>query len=843
MLISTMFTTARLLPLTMLLVIAWVGGYGQGMQPNNWQSAFQEGHDDTTSVRAIIEKGRSILNAGGEISKAMAYGKAADSLAQKIGFSQGEGESALLIAECFRQLDKFSKAVPLLKKAEAIFERSQSKGSLVKTYSLRGAMDENMDTRCSYYDKALVILKASGDQGGIVSILPDYSEVKMVQAKLQEAEDMLKESIRLGNELGHQQLQWHYGLLGAIQIQRRESVEALKNELLAIKIGERFGDTSYHMAEIYNYTAIVYMKMGNLDESARYLRKAISTGTHFQNRTLIVQFRSNLANILVRQNKLKEALENLIILEKEHGNDLPLNARIQMLSRFVRCYTQLHDLTNAARYAEQLIKYSDDMKPDEYDQLALYVELNRFLLTSHQYHRARKYVEQQRQAAQKFKLPDHRNQSYYYRFQIDSALGDMASALHYYQLYTKGKDSTFNETTAKQLNQLHVEFETEKKDKELQLKEKSIQLLVQQTALQKALADKNEHELAFNKQVLELKQKDLVNERQNVELLTKQTDLQNAVSEKQKQEIIIKQQDIVLLQKNNALQESDLQKIKVGRNLIIVGALVLAVICLLVYSRYRMKKRASETLALQREEIRQINLSLQALVLDKDKLLEEKEWLVKEVHHRVKNNLQMVISLLNSQSAFLSNQDAVAAIRESQRRMQAMSLIHERLYENAEPTIDMQSYIEDLVNYLTKSFDCRGIQFFLDLDPITLDVTKAVPVGLILNEAITNALKYAFPVKSDSHVVVSFKQYVTLVELVIADNGIGFSPDNLHSGKKSLGTSLIKGLTIQVGGTCAIQSDNGVEIIIRFSPAKITKSIVGDSLANTYGDKEKNSYR
>lgn len=746
------------------------------------------------------------------------------------GYLKGQGESALLMARGLKQQDKFKEAIPFLKKAETIFEQIHSTDHLIETYRLRGATDPDLDVRAAYYEKAVALLKANGDKAGIAAVLAEYSEVKMMQAQLPAAEDMLKESIRLSKELGNDRIQWQYGLLGAVQIQRRESVEALKNELLAIKIGELDGDTSSHMAEIYNYTAIIYMKMGELEESGRYLRKAIGTGSHSQDPMLTVQFRSNLANILIRQNKPAEALEDLIMLERTYGNELPLNARIQMLTRFVRCYSELNDLTSAQRYADQLIKYSDNLQPGEYDQIALYTELNRFLIASGQYERAKRFVEQQRLVAEKFKLPDQRTQAYLYRSRIDSATGDMASALHYFQLYIKGRDSVNSENITKQLNQLHVEFETEKKDKELLLKEQNIKILVQQAALQKALSDKGSQELALNHQVLVLKQKDLLTEKQHVDLLTKQAQLQNATSEQQQQELLVKQKNIELLQKSNRLQEMYLERAAFIRNVIIAGALGLGLMSALVYSRYRMKKRVSEELALQREEIRQKNISLQALINDKDKLLAEKEWLVKEVHHRVKNNLQMVISLLNSQSAYLSSQDAVAAIRETQRRMHAMSLIHQRLYEKDESTIDMPTYISDLVEYLKDTFPCEHVKFVLDLEPLVLDVSKAVPVGLILNEAITNSLKYAFPEGEAGHILVSLKSTPSLVELVVADNGVGLPGNNPVSTKKSLGMSLLKGLTTQIGGIYEMTSGRGVEIVIKFSPAQIGTSVLNNTM-------------
>jgi two-component sensor histidine kinase len=778
---------------------------------------------DTTAVLRLLTHGKTQLELGRDLPKAMRYAQKADSVSLQIGYLKGQGESALLLVECLKQLDKFEEAVPVLKKAESIFGQMHSTNGLVKTYSLRGAMDPDLGVREAYYEKALALLKANGDKRGTAAILPDYSEVKMMQAQLPAAEEMLKESIRLSQELGIDRLQWQYGLLGAVQIQRRESVEALKNELMAIKIGEQYGDTTSRMAEIYNYTAILYMKMGKLEESGQYLRKAIVTGSHSQDPMLTVQFRSNLANILVRQNKPKEALESLVILEEKYGKEMPLNAKIQMLSRFVRCYTLLNDLTRAGLYAEQLIKYSDGMKPDEYDQIAIYTELNRFLIASHQYQRATRFAEQHRQIAEKFKLPDQRTQAYFYRFKIDSALGNPISALRYFQAYTRGKDSVLNENTAKQLNQLHVEFETEKKDKELKM-------LVQQTALQTALSDKNAQELALNRQALELKQKDLVNEKQQVELLTKQAQLQHATSEKQQQELVIRQKDITLLKQSNKIQESDLKRAGIVRNVIIASALALGIISLLIYSQYRMKKRASEALELQREEIKQKNLSLQMLIGDKDKLLEEKEWLVKEVHHRVKNNLQMVISLLNSQSAYLSNEDAVAAIQESQRRMHAISLIHQRLYEKAGSTINMQTYIADLVHYLKEGFDCSSVRFTLDLTPVTLDVSQAVPIGLILNEAITNSLKYAFPDGRPGHIMVSFRPVSDFLELTITDDGIGFPANNNSHPKKSLGMSLQKGLTAQIGGIYDIRTERGTEILIRFAPAEIGKGVLQDAI-------------
>src|SRR5690606_36296463 len=118
----------------------------------------------------------------------------------------------------------------------------------------------------------------------------------------------------------------------------------------------------------------------------------------------------------------------------------------------------------------------------------------------------------------------------------------------------------------------------------------------------------------------------------------------------------------------------------------------------------------------------------------------------KEVHHRVKNNLQIVMSRLNTQSAHTENDAALLVMRENQHRVYAMSLIHQKLYQSENVAlIDMPVYVSELVDYLRHSFDTSHIRFELQVAPVKLDVSQTVPLGLILNEAVTNAIKYAFP--------------------------------------------------------------------------------------------------
>ncbi len=237
-----------------------------------------------------------------------------------------------------------------------------------------------------------------------------------------------------------------------------------------------------------------------------------------------------------------------------------------------------------------------------------------------------------------------------------------------------------------------------------------------------------------------------------------------------------------------------------------IGVALLLVILGLLYSQYRMKQRANV-------EAGERNRVLQRLVT-------EKEWLLREVHHRVKNNLQTVVSLLETQSAYLRD-DALVAIQNSQNRVYAMSLIHQKLYQTENvASINMAAYLPELVHHLRDSYNGRQrVQFRLQIDSLELNVGQSVPVALILNEAITNSIKYAFPVSDSATntIMIDMKAGAgNQVHLVIADNGTGLPADFHNTHTTTLGLRLMKGLTEDLNGNFDIRSDNGTVIAISF---------------------------
>ncbi|QHS61121.1 tetratricopeptide repeat-containing sensor histidine kinase [Chitinophaga agri] len=288
-------------------------------------------------------------------------------------------------------------------------------------------------------------------------------------------------------------------------------------------------------------------------------------------------------------------------------------------------------------------------------------------------------------------------------------------------------------------------------------------------------------------------------------------------AEQKDQAIQLKQQNIELLTREGMLQKAELQKARVTRNVIIIGAGMLVMLLLLGYNRYQLKQRSNQQMKAQQQEINEQNVVLQHLIQSQHKLIEEKEWLLKEIHHRVKNNLQIVMSLLNTQAALLDDKDALNAIRESRSRMQTISLIHQKLYQSDDMAlIDMRTYIHDLTVYLKDGFSGMArISFDLRIAPVKMDVSLAVPVGLILNEAINNAMKFAF--SSSGTITVSLQQTgKDKMTLVVADNGKGLPEAPLPAGKRSMGMTLMQTLCEQLGGTLNIESRNGVIITVNF---------------------------
>ena len=295
-----------------------------------------------------------------------------------------------------------------------------------------------------------------------------------------------------------------------------------------------------------------------------------------------------------------------------------------------------------------------------------------------------------------------------------------------------------------------------------------------------------------------------------------------------------KAKDIKLLENKQKLQQAAIERSDSIRNFTLGGSVLLLLLASSAYVGYRNKRHSNSKLQIQQNEINAKNAELQSLLIqkddflvekdglleEKDGLLKEKDWLIKEVHHRVKNNLQIIMSLLRTQLAHLKTEDAKDAIIDSENRVQAIALIHQKLYStNNLASISMPAYVADLVSHLGDGLDTRDrkVSFNQSVELIYLDLAQAVPLGLILNEAITNAIKYGFNENGvDISIVFRCLEGAGAI-LTIADKGKGLPDDFDLPASKSLGMQMMKGLSGQLKGAFEINSNGGVTVTIKFN--------------------------
>lgn len=194
------------------------------------------------------------------------------------------------------------------------------------------------------------------------------------------------------------------------------------------------------------------------------------------------------------------------------------------------------------------------------------------------------------------------------------------------------------------------------------------------------------------------------------------------------------------------------------------------------------------------------------------KNLQEKEVLLREVHHRVKNNLQIIISLLNLQSRYITDATTLSAFRESQNRVRAMALVHEKLYRSTDlATIDLDDYIRFLGNNLLDFFGTmrKGITLTMDIHDIFLAIDTAIPFGLMINELISNSLKYAFPGGRKGEISISIHRQDHTLTIQYKDNGVGIREDFDWRNAKSMGLQLVTALVDQLDGTIDLDRTAG----------------------------------
>jgi two-component system, sensor histidine kinase PdtaS len=651
-----------------------------------------------------------------------------------VGLGQNEMDSALLFANRSLVLSESINSPELtsqsfLQLSNLYYEKEEI--PVAKDFFLKAL---NEVKKANYLEgEAEIFSQASGnlilDQSLLDELLLSRERLMIGYQKIADKETSSK--IQSLIVMGDSQISYYYTIRGNLS-------KALFYGLEMVKMVEK--NNNPFLNEIpYQFVAKIYLDLEKFEQSIEYFKKTCSI-LYKKNGMVDGTILKNMTKAYIGLDKPAEALAFINTNVKRGGYDDKLSLKL-IAESLGNCYFQMKQYDKAEKYYLECFGLAKKMHYRE--TLVSFVPLGRLYVVSKQYQKAKPYLQELVSDANKAIVPiSVQRDAHFMLFKVDSASGKFLSAINHFHEYKSMNDSLFNEKSNGQIEALSLQYETEKKDK-----------------------------------------------------------------------------DIQLLTTQGELQENALKRARFSRNAFITGAIILFILLATLYSRYQLKQRSNRQLQTQQAEINQQNQLLKQYLAEQEKLVEEKEWLVKEIHHRVKNNLQMVISLLNTQSEFLDHPSALQAIRESRERMQAIALIHQKLYQpDNNSLIDMAAYIQEMVTYLGSSFLESGrINFQLDIECIQLDVSKAVPLGLILNEAITNAVKYAFPNEMQGTITISLKSINDqTILLKVADNGKGLPDDFTIANNGSLGIQLMKLFAEQLEGELSFLTKQGLEISLTF---------------------------
>lgn len=531
----------------------------------------------------------------------------------------------------------------------------------------------------------------------------------------------------------------------------------------------------------------------------------------------------------------------------DQTNSIGFKGRVHMSAAYIA--KQQNDKTvaiNNYQKAQQYFQKSGDVKRE----IRSFQRIGMIYISNRDVTHAQQYIERAFKLAQNHKMEDEIANLYTDKATIEDIRGDFNLALDYNQkavdLYKKmGEDhyvTLFNRgiilKNAGRFNEsIHVYEECLAYAQRTNFKEMLEMIYVNMplTLLQVGDTDRAE---AYAKKALELAPASfnkLVLNREAYDILSKVAVKRQAFEKAYdyQQKWIVYRDSIFDLESNRQLVEAEskfqvkekqqeihrLDQENAERRLqlfwLSAGLLLLAVVLFIAVWQYLVIKRVNG-------KLETTNATLQTANQQINKQSFQLKELMQELHHRVKNNLAIVSSLLSLQADRLDDQKAALAVMEGQQRVEAMSLIHNQLYLTDNVTgVNMQEYVADLTTGLMQSFRQKdSFQMNLDIAPIVLDVELAVPIGLIINELTTNAFKHAYKEVEDAELSIRLwnedKMY-----LEIRDNGPGIAPEDWQKTGDSFGKRLIKSLTKQAKGQIAVFSESGSRFLLSFPKSVI----------------------
>lgn len=565
-----------------------------------------------------------------------------------------------------------------------------------------------------------------------------------------------------------------YSSLSYLYKRQGKYPESLQASLTAVELIEKLGEEKM-LPRAYHTLASVYSYMANRETSLKYYLKAARINEKLGNQELLGLNYSDIANLYLVEENYEEAEGYLLkSLELIHEGNVPrslipplvnigivyleTDRKEQAIASFQKALIISQDLKDPQKTGYCLDKLGDVYKSsgkfqkaiDLYDQsLLIWKEIgdlqgianSNFMIGV-----CLKNLGQLNNGIKKMKVAlDLISQTGFRLTKADmlkelsdtyAKTGNYKLAFEHHKMFKSFQDSVFNRENEDKISDLRAEYDTEKKEQQIDL------------------------------QLIQLGE-------------------QTAVIAQQKAE----------------------------RNILITIALFIVLIACLIYYFYHKVKKSNHLINEQNVAITQ-----QKKLIEKS--LGERETLLKEIHHRVKNNLQIIASLLQLQSGRQTDRNTKRLLEEGQGRVKSMALIHQKLYENEDlKNIPFSEYLKDLILEIKKSFGSKAenIEIIIESDHIFFDIDKAIPLGLIINELTTNSFKYAYQKSKEGKLNVTMKKEANKYVLEISDNGGGLPQSFDFSNAESLGLKLVRILSLQLEGEYNLTSDQGTIFKLNFA--------------------------
>lgn len=466
--------------------------------------------------------------------------------------------------------------------------------------------------------------------------------------------------------------------------------------------------------------------------------------------------------------------------------------------RTAKLFKLLENKPNAEAYLEQGVQLArtashDATRLTAYRMAGIYLEDDNPALAIDYFKRAEALIKGKRKRAESVSIYTNLANCY---LELDS-LGqaerylDLAQPL-VWNMGSSTPKSNYQTARAK-LFFLKGDFESSKRMLSELPDKVSSNIELRKSQLVKLIAlEENEYATAFSALQREKELEDsLYQIRNNQIIFNLEEKYQNAEKEKQ----------IFELSREKQAQEYEIEHINF---LLLFLSIILGIILIFAFWVWRLYKAKVEHAQI---------ISKKNIIIEQ--ALRDKEYLMKEIHHRVKNNLQVISSLFSLQSNYTKNEDALKAINESRDRIKSMTLIHQSLYQKDNMRgVNVRNYFERLAQSLFNSYHItdQRIELEMEIDDMMLDLDTIMPIGLILNELISNSLKYAFPDGQSGMVKIRLKEGADGLLLQVIDNGVGFDVQEVEDDKESFGMEMIRAFLVKLEASIKFKNESGTQV-------------------------------